>query len=244
MSQLDGKVVVITGAASGIGLAAVRLFASEGARVYAAGHPADQLKDALAAVAGDVTAVDCDTTDPDGLARLAETVRSGAGRADVLYLAAGTGVPRVPLPDITGDDFDQVFAVNTRGTLFTVQQLLPVLADGASVVINGSAGVVKGTPGTTVYAASKATLRSFARTWAAELSGRRIRVNLLSLGVIDLGPGDGVPQALKDQLAAGIPAGRLGQPAEVAAAALFLASRASSYVTGSELVVDGGMTQA
>ncbi len=174
---------------------------------------------------------------------LAEAVRSGAGRADVLYAAAGTGVPRVPLPEVTGEDFGQVFAVNTRGTLFTVQQLLPVLADGASVVINGSAGVVKGTPGTTVYAASKAALRSFARTWAAELAGRRIRVNLLSLGVIDLGPGDGVPAALKEQLAARIPAGRLGDPAEVAAA-LFLASGASSYVTGADLVVDGGLTQA
>jgi NAD(P)-dependent dehydrogenase (short-subunit alcohol dehydrogenase family) len=243
MSQLDGKVAVITGAASGIGLAAVRLFASEGARVYAAGHPAAQLKDGLAAVAGDVTAVDCDTADTDGLARLAEAVRSGAGRADVLYAAADSGVPRVPLPEVTGEDFDSVFAVNTRGTLFTVQRLLPVLADGASVVINGSAGVVKGTPGTTVYAASKAALRSFARTWAAELAGRRIRVNLLSLGVIDLGPGDGVPAALKEQLAAGIPLGRLGDPAEVARAALFLASDASSFVTGSELAVDGGMTQ-
>jgi len=193
MSQLDGKIAAITGAASGTGLAAVRLFAAEGARAYAAGHPAGQLSASLAGISGDVTAVDCDTTDPDGLARLAEAVRSGTGRADVLYTAAGTGVPRVPLPEITGGDFDSVFAVNTRGTLFTVQRLLPLLADGASVVINGSAGVARGTPGTTVYAASKAALRSFARTWAAELASRRIRVNLLSLGVIDLGPGDGVP---------------------------------------------------
>jgi NAD(P)-dependent dehydrogenase (short-subunit alcohol dehydrogenase family) len=244
MSQLDGKTAVITGAASGIGLAAARLFAREGARVYAAGHPVSRVKDSLAEAGGDITVVDCDTTDPEGIARLAEAVRSGAGRADVLYAAAGSGVPRVPLPEISGEDFDSVFAVNTRGTLFTVQGLLPLLADGASVVINGSAGVARGTPGATVYAASKAALRSFARTWTAELAVRRIRVNLLSLGVIDLGPGDGVPPALKDQLAAGIPAGRLGDPAEIAAAALFLASDASSYVNGAELVVDGGLTQA
>ena len=111
--------------------------------------------------------MDCDTTDPEGLARLAEAVRSGAGQADVLYAAAGSEVPRVPLAEVTSEDFNAVFSVNTRGTLFTVQQLLPLLADGASVIINGSAGVVRGTPGTTVYAASKAALRSFARTWAA-----------------------------------------------------------------------------
>jgi NAD(P)-dependent dehydrogenase (short-subunit alcohol dehydrogenase family) len=243
MSQLDGKTAVITGAASGIALAAVRLFASEGARVYAAGNPAARLTGSLAAIDGDVTAVACDTSEPDGLARLADAVRDGAGRADILYAAAGTGVPRVPLPEITAGDFDSVFALNTRGTLLTVQQLLPLLADGASVILSGSAAVVKGTPGTTVYAASKAALRSFARTRAAELAARRIRVNLLSLGVIDLGPGDGVPAALKEQLAAGIPAGRLGQPAEIARAALFLASDASSYVTGAELFVDGGQTQ-
>ncbi|MFJ2020749.1 SDR family oxidoreductase [Streptomyces nodosus] len=116
-------------------------------------------------------------------------------------------------------------------------------AGAASVVLSGFAGAAKGTPGTTVCAASKAALRSFARTWAAELAGRRIHVNLLSLGMIDLGPGDGVPAALKEQLAAGIPAGRLGEPAEVAGAALFLASFASSYTTGTDLIVDGGMTQ-
>lgn len=243
MSQLDGKVAVISGATSGLGMAAVQLFASEGARVYAAGHPAGPLRDAVATVGGDVTAVDCDTTEPAGLARLAGAVRSGAGRADVLYAAAGSGVPRVPLPDITGDDFESVFAVNTRGTLFTVQGPLPLLADGASVILSGSAGAARGTPGTSVCAASKAALRSFTRTWAAGLAGRRVRVNLLSLGVIDLGPNDGVPPALKEQLAKGIPAGRLGDPAEVARAALFLASDASSFVTGTELAAGGGMTQ-
>ncbi|MEU7852118.1 SDR family oxidoreductase, partial [Micromonospora parva] len=191
MSQLDGKVAVITGAASGIGLAAARLFAAEGAHVYAAGHPSDRLSGSLAAIDGDITAVNCDTSNLADLTWLAEAIRSGPGHIDVLYAAAGTGVPRVPLPEITGEDFDTVFAVNTRGTLLTVQQLLPLLADGASLVLSGSAGVVKGTPGTTVYAASKASLRSFARTWAAELAGRSIRVNLLSLGVIDLGPDDG-----------------------------------------------------
>jgi NAD(P)-dependent dehydrogenase (short-subunit alcohol dehydrogenase family) len=186
MPQLDGKTAVITGAASGRGLAAVRLFASEGARVYAAGHPAAQLRDSLAARPG-----------------------PGAPMSFLYAAAAGTGVPCVPLPEITVEDFDSVFAVNTRGTLLTAQQLLPLLADGASVILNGSAGTAKGTPGT-VYAASKAALRSFTRTWADELAGRGIRINLLSLGVIDLGPGDGVPATLKEQLTAGIPAGRLG----------------------------------
>ena len=203
MPQLDGKTAVITGAASGRGLAAVRLFASEGARVYAAGHPAAQLRDSLAASHSPPS---LDPADPDTSPGWPPALRC---RRAVLYAAAGTGVPCVPLPEITVEDFNSVFAVNTRGTLLTAQRLLPLLADGASVILNGSAGTAKGTPAT-VYAASKAALRSFTRTWADELAGRGIRINLLSLGVIDLGPGDGVPATLKEQLTAGIPAGRLG----------------------------------
>jgi NAD(P)-dependent dehydrogenase (short-subunit alcohol dehydrogenase family) len=242
MAVLEGKVAVVTGTAAGvgagIGATAARLVAREGARVFAAGYPSPGLS-----AAGGISVVDCDTSSPADLARLADIVSAEAGHVDVLYAAAGSGIPRVPLGEITAEDFDAIFAVNTRGTLFTVQHLIPLLGAGASVVINGSAGVAQGTPGTTVYAASKAALRSFVRTWAAELAGRQVRVNLLSPGVVDLGPDDGVPAALKQQLVARIPAGRAGQPEEIARAALFLASSASSFVTGAELVVDGGMTQ-
>lgn len=243
MAKLDGKVAVITGGTSGMALATAKLFVEEGAYVFVTGRRQERLDAAVAAIGRNVTGVRGDVGVPADLDHLAEVVGAEQGRVDVLFASAGIWALDEPLGSVTEESFDAVFDVNVRGTLFTVQKLLPLMADGASIVLNGSAAAGQGAPGTTVYAASKAALRSFARTWTTDLKHRHIRVNLISPGGIHTGAFDALPQEFKDQVAAMSPAGRLGAEAEAASAVLFLASADSGYVAGAELPVDGGYTQ-
>ncbi len=243
MTKLHGQVAVITGATAGMALAAAKLFVTEGAHVYITGRRKDQLDDAVSEIGGSVTGVRSDSGNPRDLDLLVDAVRAGHGRVDVLYVSAGIGTVEEPLTAVTEDSFDTVFGVNVRGALFTVQKLLPLMSSGGSIILNGSAVWGKGIPGQSVYAATKAALRSFARTWAAELAKRGIRVNVLSPGPTDTAMIAGTPPELREQIAALIPLKRLGQPADIAKVALFLASDDSSFVTGIDLSVDGGLAQ-
>jgi len=243
MTKLHGQVAVITGATAGMALAAAKLFVTEGAHGYITGRRRDQLDDAVSEIGGNVTGVRSDSGNPRDLDLLVDAVRAGHGRVDVLYVSAGIGTVEEPLTAVTEDSFDTVFGVNVRGALFTVQKLLPLMSNGGSIILNGSAVWGKGIPGQSVYAATKAALRSFARTWAAELAERGIRVNVLSPGPTDTAMIAGTPPELREQIAALIPLKRLGQPADIAKVALFLASDDSSFVTGIDLSVDGGLAQ-
>jgi NAD(P)-dependent dehydrogenase (short-subunit alcohol dehydrogenase family) len=243
VKKLEGKIAVITGATSGMALAAAKLFVEEGAYVFITGRRQEQLDGALKHVGKNVTGVQGDVAKLSDLDRLYEIVKADKGRIDILYASAGVGEFNVPLGSITEETFDNTFNVNVRGTLFTVQKALPLMSDGGSIIMTGSIASVKGFEGLSVYSASKAAVRSFARTWTADLKARKIRVNVLSPGTIDTGIFVGVPKEVKDQFVSLIPMGRIGQPHEIATAALFLASDDSSFVTGIELFVDGGTAQ-
>ena len=242
MSKLEGKVAVITGATSGMALATAKLFVEEGAYVFITGRGQQRLDKAVKEISKNVTGVQGDAGNLDDLDRLFETVKKEKGRIDVLFANAGVGEVTKPLGSITEKGFDDTFNVNVRGTLFTVQKALPLIKDGGSIILNSSIAGVGGYPGTTVYSASKAAVRSFARTWTAELKGR-IRVNVISPGPIDTAIFDGFTQEVKDGYASIVPMGRIGKPHEIASAALFLASDDSTFVTGIELFVDGGAAQ-
>jgi len=242
MGKLEGKVVVITGGSSGMALASAKLFVEEGAYVFITGRKQEQLDEAVKLIGRNVTGVRGDAANLDDLDRLFDTVKREKGKIDVLFASAGKG-DAVPLGEITEQHFDAAFNVNARGTLFTVQKALPLLNDGASIIMTGSNASVKGFPGWGVYAASKATLRSFARTWLNELKGRKIRVNLLVPGAIATPMQEEVlTKEAKEMFESLIPRGKMGQSEEVATVALFLASDDSSFVNGAELFVDGGMT--
>jgi NAD(P)-dependent dehydrogenase (short-subunit alcohol dehydrogenase family) len=241
MGKLDGKVAVITGATSGMALASAKLFVDEGAYVFITGRRQDALDAAIEHVGRNVTGVQGDAANLGDLDRLFETVQADKGSIDVLYANAGTG-EEAKLGEITEEQFDQAFGLNARGTLFTVQKALPLLNDGASILLTASIASIKGWPGWSVYAGSKAVLHAYARVWVSELKDRRIRVNVLSPGQV-LTPmmeqvlGD--PETRK-QFEALIPRGEIGRPDELARVALFLASEDSSYVNGQLLNVDGG----
>jgi len=243
MGKLEGKIAVITGATSGMALATAKLFVQEGAYVFITGRRQKELDEAVRAIGGNATGVQGDAASLADLDRLYETVQAQKGHIDVLYASAGVGDFNVPLGSITEASFDKTFNVNVRGTLFTVQKALPLMKDGGSIIMTGSIASVKGFPGLSVYNASKAAVRSFARSWTMDLKARRIRVNVISPGTIDTGVFTGVPQEVKDQFIALIPMGRIGQPQEIATVALFLASDDSSFITGIELFVDGGTAQ-
>jgi len=246
--KLSGKVAVVTGGNSGIGLATAKVFAEEGARVFVSGRRQAELDAAVEKIGPSTTAVQGDVTKPADLDRLYSTVQKDAGHLDILFANAGSGW-LLPLGAITEEHFDKTFDLNVKGLLFTVQKALPLLRDGGSIVLNASMAGSKGMPAFSVYAASKAAVRSFARTWAVDLKDRKIRVNAVSAGVI---PTEGYRTAgltqeqvegFAEQMAASTPLGRVGTPDEVARAVLFLASSDASFVNGIELFVDGGLAQ-
>jgi NAD(P)-dependent dehydrogenase (short-subunit alcohol dehydrogenase family) len=243
MGKLEGKIAVITAATSGMALATAKLFVEEGAYVFITGRSQERLDKAVKEIGKNVTGVQGDAASLADLDRLYATVKAQKGRIDVLFASAGYGEFNVPLGAIAESNVDKTFGTNVRGTLFSVQKALPLLTDGASIIMNGSIASVKGLPGFSVYNASKAAVRSFARTWTMDLKARKIRVNVLSPGTIDTGVFVGVPKEVKDKFVELIPMGRIGQPREIATAALFLASDDSSFVTGIELFVDGGTAQ-
>ena len=244
MAKLQDKIAVITGGTSGMALASAKLFVEEGAYVFITGRRQDQLDQATKEIGRSVTGVQGDSANLEDLDRLFERVKKQKGHIDVLFASAGVGELDKPIGTITEKSVDDTLNVNFRGTVFTVQKALPLFRDGGSIILNTSAANAMGLPGASVYAASKAAVRSFARTWTAELKDRKIRVNALSPGSIgDTGTFATIPDQVRDYLISQIPAGRLGLAREIAGAALFLASDDSSFVRGIELVVDGGMSQ-
>jgi len=243
MGKLDGKIAVITAATSGMALATAKLFVEEGAYVFITGRRQDKLDEAVKSIGRNVTSVQGDAANFADLDRLFEAVKAEKGHIDILFASAGYGEFNVPLGSITEENYDKTFGLNVKGTLFTVQKALPLLRDGASIIMNGSIAGSKGFEGFSVYNASKAAVRSFARSWTSDLKSRKIRVNTLSPGPIDTPAFDGVAQEVKDGFASIVPMGRMGRPEEIATVALFLASDDSSFVTGIELFVDGGTAQ-
>ncbi|MBP2340981.1 NAD(P)-dependent dehydrogenase (short-subunit alcohol dehydrogenase family) [Saccharothrix coeruleofusca] len=248
MGKLAGKTAVVTGGGTrGIGRATAARLVAEGAHVFITGRREAELEEAAELIGPAVTAVPGDITDPADLDRLYDAVRDRGRGLDVLFANAATA-SFATLEQLTGEDFDRVFGVNVRGTVFTVQKALPLLNEGASVIVNASTTVDKGAAAFGAYAASKAALRSFVRTWANELKGRGVRVNAVSPGPIDTSGvtelvGEENAAAYKAKQGAEVPIGRMGRPEEVAAAVAFLASADSSFVLGANLYVDGGANQ-
>jgi NAD(P)-dependent dehydrogenase (short-subunit alcohol dehydrogenase family) len=248
MKRLEGKVAVVTGGNSGIGLATARRFAEEGAHVFITGRRQAELDAAVKQIGRQATGVQGDVANLTDLDRLYAAVKQQQGRIDILFANAGGGA-LAPLGAITEEHFDKTFGVNVKGLLFTVQKALPLFRDGGSIILNASITASKGMEAFSVYSATKAAVRSFARCWTVDLKNRRIRVNAISPGPIDtpgyknLGLTDEQMEEFKKNVVTTVPMGRMGDPDEIAKAALFLASDDSSYVTGIELFVDGGMAQ-
>ena len=247
MGKLAGKVAVITGGSSGIGLAAAQKFVEEGAFVFITGRRQAELDKAVGVIGRSVMAVQGDVSDLDDLDRLYQTVATEKGGLDIVVANAAV-VSVSSLADATPEHFDGIFDVNARGTFFTVQKSLPLLRDGGSIVLVSSAGHLLGVQGYTVYAATKAAIRSFARSWSAELAPRKIRVNCLSPGgtetpALEGHLGERAAAELKKHMAERIPLGLIARAGEIASAILFLGSNESSYSTGIDLIADGGSTQ-
>jgi NAD(P)-dependent dehydrogenase (short-subunit alcohol dehydrogenase family) len=248
MKKLEGKVAVITGGNSGMGLATAKLFVNEGAYVYITGRRQKELDEAIRAIGKNVTAVQGDVVTLADLDRLYAVIKDKHGRVDIVFANAGAG-ELVPLGQITEQHFDKLFNINVKGLLFTVQKALPLMPDGGSIILNGSIAGYTGTEAFSVYSATKAAVRSFARSWTNDLKARKIRVNTLSPGPVDtpifnsIGVTQDEVEKVKQGFAAQVPLGRMGRPEEVASVAVFLASDDSSFVTGIDLSVDGGMAQ-
>jgi NAD(P)-dependent dehydrogenase (short-subunit alcohol dehydrogenase family) len=249
MSNLEGKVAVITGGNSGIGLATAQQFVSDGAYVFITGRRQSELDAAVTQVGeNNVSGIQGDVSNLSDLDRLYSTVKERKGRIDVLFANAGVG-ELAPLGTITEAHFDKTFDINVKGLLFTVQKALPLFQNGGSIILNASIAASKGIEASSVYNATKAAIRSFARTWTVELKHRKIRVNAISPGMIEtpglngLGQNQEQTEQFKTSFLSTVPLGRIGSPDEVAKAVSFLASDDSSYVTGIELFVDGGVAQ-
>jgi NAD(P)-dependent dehydrogenase (short-subunit alcohol dehydrogenase family) len=244
--MLAGKTAMITGASSGIGLAIARIFAAEGAQVIISGRRSQALEEAVRRIGSGALGLEGDTADPAHHARVAEEITRRFGALDIYMANAGINTIRHSA-EVSEAEYDAQFAVNTRGVFFGVQKMVPIMRDGGAIVLTGSLASEKVLGGHAAYAGSKAAVGAFARSWAIELKERRIRVNVLSPGPTETAILDklGIPpeqlESFAAEMAAAIPLGRLGQPDELARAALFLASDASSFVTGINLRVDGGM---
>jgi NAD(P)-dependent dehydrogenase (short-subunit alcohol dehydrogenase family) len=245
MSTLAGKVAVISGGTTGIGLAIAQRFVAEGAHVFIFGRRQAQLDEAAKLIGGKVTAIQADAANLDDLERIATAVRQKTGVVDIVVSNAGF-TEQASIDTLTPEHFDKAFNLMARGPVFLVQKLLPLMTGGGAIVLVSSAMHLMGIPGHTAYAAAKAALRSYARTWAAEFKDRGIRVNMLSPGVTDTPILDGQSASREDlvKMYQGmVPLGRVARPEEIASAALFLASEQSSYVTGADLMADGGIGQ-
>jgi NAD(P)-dependent dehydrogenase (short-subunit alcohol dehydrogenase family) len=247
-NKLEGKIALVTGGTSGIGLATAKQFVQEGAYVFITGRRKDVLDKAVKEIGSNVSGIQADASSLADLDKLFAEIKEKKGRLDVLFANAGGG-EFAPLGAITEEHYDNIFNTNVKGVLFTVQKALPLLPDGASVIINASIVSIKAMPAFSVYSATKAAVRSFVRNWTLDLKDRKIRVNALSPGPIDtpgltsLAQNEEEKRQIYAGLASQVPLGRVGQPEEIAKAAVFLASDDASYVAGIELFVDGGMAQ-
>ena len=246
--KLDGKIALVTGGSTGIGFATAKQFVDEGAYVFITGRRQAELDAAVKAIGANVTAVQADSSNLADLDKVYAQIKKDKGKLDVLFANAGGG-EFAPLGSITEEHFDRTFNTNVRGLVFTVQKALPLMPDGASILLNASIVSIKGLPAFSVYSATKAAVRSFARSWTVDLKERKIRVNVISPGPIDTPAVAGLAntpeerEALYKQLIATVPLGRIGRPDEIAKAAVFLASDDASFVAGVEFFVDGGAAQ-
>lgn len=248
MTKLQGKVAVITGGTSGIGLATAERLVKEGAYVFITGRRQAELDAAVAAIGSNVTGIRSDVSRLEDLDHLYDVIRSQQKKIDILFVNAGGG-EFAPLGEITEEHYEKTFNINVKGTIFTVQKALPLINDGASIILASSTAASSGMPAFSVYSATKAAIRSFARGWIVDLQSRKIRINAVSPGVIHtpgltgLAGSEEESQQFLEQMAQSIPLGRVGQPEEIAGAVAFLASEDSSFINGIELFVDGGMRQ-
>jgi NAD(P)-dependent dehydrogenase (short-subunit alcohol dehydrogenase family) len=247
-NKLEGKSAVITGGSSGIGLATAKRFVSEGAYVFITGRRQKELDAAVSEIGKNVTVIQSDVSNLADLDKLYNTVKEQKGHIDILFANAGIG-EFAPLGEISEEHFDKIFGINVKGLLFTVQKALPLFQDGSSIILNASIAASKGIEAFSIYNATKAAVRSFARTWTVDLRHRKIRINAVSPGPIDTPAIEGLVEdkeqveQLKKNLITAVPMSRMGNPDEVAKVVSFLASDESSYITGIELFVDGGMAQ-
>lgn len=248
MGKLEAKIALVTGGNSGIGLATAKQFVSEGAHVFITGRRAAELDAAATEIGSNLTAVQGDASNLDDLDRLFAQIKREKGKLDIVFANAGAA-KYAPLGSITEELYDSIFNINVKGLLFTVQKALPLMSDGGAIVLNASIVASKGFAANSVYSATKAAVRSFARTWTTDLKDRRIRVNAVSPGTIDT-PGlrdllasSAVGEERKKIISTAVPVGRFGRPEEIAKAVVFLASDDASYITGAELFVDGGLAQ-